>query len=538
MRIEAHAQAIVIPAHHPVYDWLRNQRVLGKIPDYQHENLPHHRTDVNQWLRKVLEHASTSAHDKAIARDFLSEFDVNYSRPAFKTARSKSVYNAAKDIIKERPEPYIYGGISADSNFSGAIYLQRFWGSIARIDDGRLGGYVEHPGVGVKIFSSFYNRIGLFFQADNPSFLGDSIRLIRFVPQWNSTHSYNFGITNSYKYETYLSFQAPYVSVILGRGALSMGAAVTEPLVVRPDAPWFSWLNTRFGSHRIHFYNTYGYLHAGSTFSTIPYNGSEITVRRRPPRWIYVHGLRAQPASWLSISVFETLIYARGFDLDYANPMVPYLFSEQDKGDMDDKKLGAEVIVRPVKRLELFGSILIDDLVGLNQIAKLDSTKMIFTVGANAMLPFDIQSGVSYTRSDANMYTHYMRLNTYENKGQSIGFGLGPNAEEYAFRISRWFPFRTRLRFSAALQRKGLNPVNAQGVTTRNVGGDLLRGFLGTQRLYDGADVHEWLVRDIEVITEPVRGAYFSYRITKRTVRSGTRIAPITYAQLIFRVGI
>jgi hypothetical protein len=531
------AQAIVVPAQHPVYDWLKSQRILGKIPDYEHERLPHHRTQVNRWLRSVLENPGTTRHDRMLASDFLGEFDVSFTRTYVRNLNRKKPVEAALEIVNRRPEPFIAGGITDDKALSGAFYLQRSWGSLVRIGKGQ-DGYVMTPGYGVKLFAGFENRWGLFFQADNPSFFGDSISLIRFVPQWNSTYTYQQGGANSYKYETYVGYNSKYLTVTLGRGALSHGASLTEPVVIRPDVPWFSWLQTNVGTSRVHFYNLYANLHAESAFSTQTYAGTTITVRNRPPRRLQVHGLRVRPSAWMSFSIFETLIYSREFDLDYVNPMIPYVFSEQDKGDMDDKKLGAEIVLRPIKRVEFFGSLLVDDLPGLQKIVQLDSTKMIFTVGAVAMLPYNIQSGFSYTRSDANMYTHYMRLNTYENKGQSIGFGLGPNAEEYAIQISRWFSYRTRIRLSASIQRKGLNPLGADGTVIDNVGGELLNGVGSlSQKLYEGADVQEWIIREAELQTEPVRGFFFSYRWTLQDIRKGTRVAPVSFSRLVLRVG-
>jgi hypothetical protein len=129
------------------------------------------------------------------------------------------------------------------------------------------------------------------------------------------------------------------------------------------------------------------------------------------------------------------------------------------------------------------------------------------------------------------MYTHFQRLNTYENARQSLGHRLGPNAEEFALQLSGWLPLRTRFIGDVILAKKGLNPADA------NVGGDLLDGVGVFGALYDGADVQETLTMNLLVQTQPLRGFQLSAAITDMRVLKGDRITPFRFIDLRFGYG-
>lgn len=532
------AQAVIVPANHPVYDWLQTQRAAGRLPLYNHESLPHTRTMVNRWLKEILNAPDASSTDKKLARDFLGEFDIR-SFPLNAVYEEGKGLNkeAAIGLVKNRPEPYLVGGMTADSALFGAFYGLIYRGSYVRLD--KEYNYINFYAKGAKFFLASRTGFGAFFQADNPIFLGTNRELVRLHPQWGSSGVFNdWNSMNSYDYETFVSFERKYFNADIGRGALSHGAAITDAIGVRRNAPYFTWAKLQAGTQRARFYQIAGNLHSTPTIENVIYDGDSVRIKRREPRWLVIHGLRVQPFHWLSFNVSESIIYARAFDVDYANPFIPFAFSEVDKGDMDNHLLAAETVVRPIKGLELFASLLIDDLPALRKIIELDSTKMIFTLGGTAVLPLGVNAGLSYTRTDANAYTHWARLNTYENFNQPIGHGLGPNAEEWALKLTRWFPYRTRLQLTGIRRKKGLNPVDAFGNITNNVGGDLLNGVGSlSQKLYEGADVQEWNVYEAEISTEPIRGIFFSYRLSDTRVVNGTRVEPIRFAHFVFRAG-
>ena len=49
-----------------------------------------------------------------------------------------------------------------------------------------------------------------------------------------------------------------------------------------------------------------------------------------------VHRLELFPFNWLYLSVWESAVYAKRFELSYINPIMPYLIGQYISGDLDD----------------------------------------------------------------------------------------------------------------------------------------------------------------------------------------------------------
>ncbi len=537
----AMAQSSVVPASHPVYEWLHTQRVNGSITGYQHEQRPMSRGDVLGYLRQAeagAERGRLGRTDRLLLEDFMNEFDFSRFRHNRRFMRDAIGWfsHSVPSGMTERRDPHLFAGITADSSLSGAYYVQYTFGSFGLTDDsGSRNGPVS--AVAMKAFMNL-NGFGMHIEAENAS-IHSNIDLLKYDPQWGATYEQDETTANgiptstTYRYEGFVSYQRPYVSLHFGSGAMSMGPYVTEPLQIRQDAPYFTSFRYQIGTPKLNFSYMHGHLFSEARFMDILYQQDTIRIRRGPQRWIASHRLTIEPIPQVTIGLHETIVYsARGLDMNYLNPMFPYLFGEYNTGDRDNNMIGADVMIRPMPGTELFGSLLIDDLPSIDKIVKLDSTKMIFSLGMHQKLSTNTQLGMSYTRSDAHMYTHYMRLNTYENLNRPLGHSIGPNAEEWAVRLTTRLPYRTRIMTGYRFIRKGLNPPG------QNVGGDLLAGFNTLSvPLYDGADVHDRQVLELSLATEPYRGIRISLDVTDTRVLKGTRIPSERFMDLRFSYG-
>ena len=533
------AQSSVVPASHGVYEWLHSQRVNGMIAGYQHEQRPMSRGDVLGFLRQAqrMTHA-LSRTDRSLLDDYLNEFDFSRFRHnrTFVTDVLGWFSHSVPDGMSARRDPHLFAGVTADSALSGAYYVQYTFGSFGLSDaSGSRRGPIS--AVAMKAFMNL-NGFGMHIEAENAS-IHRNIDLLAYDPQWGATYeqdltaSQGARTSTTYRYEGFVSYQRPYLSLHFGTGALSLGPYVTDALLVREDAPYFTSFRYQIGTPKLNFSYMHGYLFAEAEFQQSVYQGDTITTKRGPQRWISSHRLTIEPIPQLTFMLHETIVYAaRGLDANYLNPMFPYLFGEYNTGDRDNNMIGADVIARPIAGTEVFASLLIDDLPDISKIVKLDSTKMVFTMGLHQKLPFDTQLGASYTRSDANMYTHYMRLNTFENLNRPLGHSIGPNAEEWAVRLTKRLPYRTKAMVGGRFIRKGLNPPG------QNVGGDLLSGLPTLAiPLYDGADVHDRRVLEAVLETEPFRGVRFSLSVADTEVLKGTRIPSETFVDFRFSYG-
>ena len=129
-----------------------------------------------------------------------------------------------------------------------------------------------------------------------------------------------------------------------------------------------------------------------------------------------------QPSSKVTFALHEMVVYSdRGIDLDYLTPTNPIFFSQLSKGDLDNWLGGIDLIVRPVAGTEVFGSLLVDDIVKSMALFGGDSVKAIYALGLHQRLLDNVQLGASYTRSDPFTYSHKFYLNGWEDAGRPLG---------------------------------------------------------------------------------------------------------------------
>src|SRR5690349_12656483 len=74
----AFAQASIVPASHPVYDWLLQERIEGRLPTYQHEVRPMSRATIVGHLKTLAAmEDKLSAGERKLLNDFRNEFEMD-----------------------------------------------------------------------------------------------------------------------------------------------------------------------------------------------------------------------------------------------------------------------------------------------------------------------------------------------------------------------------------------------------------------------------------------------------------------------------
>ena len=524
----ARAQSSLVPANHSVYSWLEMQRVNGLVPEYQDEIRPQSRATVVGLLHELERDSTKLSHvHRQLLHDFLNEFDMSrlVENGLFKREFFRGLPKTAGTAIKARTDPFIYAGMTADSMFSGAFYLQYGLGDFRLMQNGQTSsGYLATKG-----FKAFVNTnfgLGFHVQADNV-YMANNPSLLSHDEKWGTTSRVRVEHGNaSSSYEAFVSYRRKYLEMHLGNGSLSMGPAVTDPLIIRPDAPNIAFFRLQVGTPKLNFVSLQGSLEGDPFEVHALYQNDSITIRQASNRWVAMQRLTWQPYRKLTLALHEMSVYSgRGLDIDYLNPVSPQFFSQRDKGDRDNLFVGSDIIARPIAGSEIFGTFLIDDIKRLGQLLTLDTSKMIFTVGARQRLMQNVQLAASYTRSDAFTYTHWLRLNTWEEFGHPLGQSIGPNAKEVAFRATTWLPLRTKVMVGTRWIKQGLNPVDASGKVIKNVGGDLLAGLPNNYPgLFHGADVHDTRRLELELQTEFIRGLNISLKIQDAKVTRGTQL--------------
>lgn len=525
------SQISLVPANHDVYDWLHQQRINGSIRAFQYEDLPITRGEIVTFLKEIeKEKTSLSKSDKATLDAFLLEMDPMYLERAQEigifTGEGK-IFDRLIHAFSFKEEPHVFVVSDSTTNVSAAFDIMFGRAHVfAKEEDDNLSSTYYYKGV--RAYGSVQNIIGLHFEADNVSTTGD-IELIRRDKNWGYSDSIiRQNQSSSYNYEAFATIKKDLLSLDIGRGSLRIGPGISSSIILRETAPNFNWLRFKLSGSRVKYTAIHGSLYAAPFNDVVRVGADTVRTRVAPERWIALHRISVRPFDRLQISFTEMLTYSnRDSDLAYLNPVAPVFFSELENSDRDNAFIAMDIVAQPIDQLELFGSILIDDLVSFKQIIKDDGAAnddVALNFGAIATLPFSSQFGIEYTRIEPFVYTHWQRLNTFEQRDQSLGHFLGPNADQFEVRVKKWLPLRAWVQASFRNVRKGFNPLNAENNEIENVGGNLLQGRGNTGFImFQNSDLNKWREFEFSFKVEPRRGIELSANILDRNILDGDR---------------
>jgi hypothetical protein len=198
-----------------------------------------------------------------------------------------------------------------------------------------------------------------------------------------------------------------------------------------------------------------------------------------PRKYLSMHQLSYKPTPWLSIGVFESVVYAqdqasrsRGFELQYLNPLIFYRAIEQSLGSPDNGMLGFTGKLNLWKRGQVYGQLLIDDFNfgEFRQDPTYWGTKIGYQIGGKwidflGIRTLDLQAEYNLLRP--YVYQHFNIASNYSHYGQYLGHSQGGNVKEFSL-IARFHPlpaWNAQLRFTTL--NKGLD------ADSLNFGGDI-----------------------------------------------------------------
>ena len=525
------AQVSLVPAQHSVYEWLHHQRVLGNIDRFSYEAQPLARGTLSSYLRHLDEQRDRLGdHDRVLLRQFLQELSLEGLQESAANNLFKGEGSIPYRIIKsfkEQKEPHIYA--HADSGYAYAIDV--FYGqSYLSTEDSVSSFNTVLVEKGLRGFASFYDRIGVHLEVGNLSAQSGN-RGLRFNPLYNKTFSVAVEERgNSNYFEATASYQYKALSAHIGHGALRYGAGFGEPLALSRDASKFDWIRLNVDTRLFRYTALHASLASDTQNGKLILGGDTLATRIAPNRWLALHRFEFLPRDGLKFSFSEMIIYsARGTDYAYLNPVSPLFISELDGHDRDNALWLFDATWRVVPGVELYGTVLADDLQGLADLLAGDTGAVdndrAFDVGVTWALRQGWDFGARFVKIEPFVYTHWQQLNAFEQRGFPLGHSLGPNADRKSLRFRKWLPGRGWLAATLSWTRKGLNPIDAEGDIVENVGGDISQGAGNTGfKFLEGADVQEYRELGIEAVIEPWRGIKISARYELRDITQGTRL--------------
>lgn len=550
------AQSSLVPVQHPVYEWLHRQRILGNTPTYRLEMRPLSRGQVRAHLARI---DSLGAADPAALADFDRSHLETYLRefsPVGSDAGARATVLPAGDAVsggdglgararawvRGYREPHLYA--FADSTRS---FVLDAWGSWGRVSGSEADGTFAtlRDEKGLRAYADFLGHFGMHLEAGNLAGHG-SDAAVRYDPRYNKTfEAVVQGKSNSTYVEASASARWGPLAFSIGHGGMQVGPGRRTSLMLSRDASTFDWLRLDADFGKFRYTAVHGSLASDVEFGQIVFPDDTVRTNYAGARWLAIHRFDVQPIEQLRLGFTEMLTYsARPTDYAYLNPVAPLFFSELDSGDRDNAVWVFDATVRPVDRVELYGTLFIDDLVTFGDIfnsgPEVDVDRA-FDLGVDAALPYGLEAGLRYVRIEPWVYTHWQRLNTLDQRGFPLGHPLGPNATSREAHVRAWLPLRGYVGLSVAQSKKGLNPLDADGNVRVNVGGDLEMGALtseqGNYGLFESADLQEFRTLGFEAGFEPIRGVRVGVEYGRRTQTAGTRMPDFDFLGVRLRYG-
>ncbi len=213
-------------------------------------------------------------------------------------------------------------------------------------------------------------------------------------------------------------------------------------LILSDYATTYDQLQLRTDVWRLQYVNLF-------TAFTIP----ESEFEALPRRYGAFHRLSIRLPGRVRLGLFETVVFApdsadgrpEGYDLTYLNPIIFYRAVERDRGSPDNVLLGIDASWIPHPGVQLYGELILDELVvsELGDATWRNKWGVMAGAYATGLLP-GLSARLEYARLRPYLYTHRSVNTAYLHYGDLLGHPAGPNAEDYSLFVRyrphpRWF---------------------------------------------------------------------------------------------------
>ncbi|RNC83807.1 MAG: hypothetical protein ED557_08525 [Balneola sp.] len=542
------AQISLVPANHPVYEWLHHQRVLGNAPSYNYEVLPLSRGEISTILSDI-EEGELGYFDRKQYVAYSKEFDLDYQIENSPNDLLKTDDRSVSTILKKKVSHYLSDEESHLFSYNDSIsnvVLDAWWGYGNIVNES--GGVTTqgiHDFKGFRGYGSLYNLIGLHLEYQNFTELG-SERAVQYHPVFGDTFFILQGKSSGSYTQSFASLAYGKLRFDIGRGSLKYGLGVDQSLILSRQAPDFDWMRLNWNSKYLKVSYMHGSIQSlGTENETITVNDEDFLSRVTTPRWIVLRRFELLPFSWISMIYTQTVIYSnRSLDFSHLNPLYLVDVAEENNQDRDNPGINFEGIIRPFKSVELYAGLGMDDINKVSDVFKKTGNRssedavLSYQAGISTSYKTGTSVNLEYFRIEPYYYTHIFRFNTYENFNQSLGHDLGPNSDQAMIKIRQWLPKRAWVELALKRIRKGLNVVDENGVLVQDVGGDIFepQGGGDVVRFLSG-DVHHINEIEVKAQFEPVRAFIINFEFNKSDISKGLQLSDRDYFSVGIQIG-
>ncbi len=219
-----------------------------------------------------------------------------------------------------------------------------------------------------------------------------------------------------------------YINVTLGCDKFFIGDGTRSLILSDFSAPFF-FLKFDLGFWRFKYENIFGRLNSEYTRSS----GGSL-----PVKYMAVHHLSLNATNWLTLGLFETVMYERSqFEISYVNPIIFYKAVESSLGNPDKVSLGGDFKLNATHHLQFYGQGLLNEFNfhhffshdgwWANKWAiQLGGKYINILPGLDGQMEFNVVRPFTYTANGTDNFTNY---------NQALAHPLGANFYELIFNL-------------------------------------------------------------------------------------------------------
>ncbi len=538
------AQSELLPAEHPATWALIRLYEYGAIPEFPREHLPVSRGLALRLLGEAARDAALPAALREQAEYYRAELaaDTGETPTAVFIPTSDSSRVIYGDPFAGHPlaiaehhdpgrgihavlEPVLDADLRADPSSSDAALIVRG---------------------GVQLRGTLADHFGFSARITNGTVAGDSALAAR-DPRIAGSGSYNvtaYG-RDILLADAHLRADFDVVAAEIGHERIQLGGGLEESLLLGSRLPSnYDYLRVGARVERFAFTHVHAALlgDAGS--------GPGGPFLEIPQKYVAAHLLTFGPFAGIRGAIGESVVYqGRGFELGYLNPFLFMKSQEQYLRDRDNANMYMALSIAPAERLFLEGELMLDDLRFSFIGDGFWGNKSAWRLAARAIaFPVDaVDLGVSYTRLEPYVFSHFNAENAYTHHGAILaGAGLQPNSHLVEGRLAVVPMPNLRIRGTVGFGEHGANIIGRNSSNTGdsllyNAGGDVRQTRRGgidpeTVTFLDGSP--ETLLRArLEVDYEPIRNIYLRLIFLRDETRRQEETLSDTQLQFGLRVG-
>ncbi len=255
----------------------------------------------------------------------------------------------------------------------------------------------------------------------------------------------------------HVNVRFPWFEIQLGRQPVSWGPGIRGNLALSSHPPAYDFIHIRAGVRRVRFIHLHGSLMSEMKREYITPEG--FSRSEYANKFLAAHRLEVAPVSWLEFGLTEAIIYGeRDLDLAYVNPLVFFWSAQHSSHDRDNEAMGADLWIRPVPGMSLYGALFLDEIY-LKKVFAEDARNKVAVQGGIYLVDLmgleDTDLRMEYARVQPCVYTHKFVANTYRHDGVCLGHWLEENGDDLYLAARHRFSRQIRVAVEVARTRQG-----------------------------------------------------------------------------------